>query len=448
MPEHVPQSVAAVSKYARSGIKPELCCYPRRERGTPLLVVLWCDGRDIDAVMGDQCSNYTGTSDSSRSGTRAYHFVVPQNGNSIELLPVEFLALTELTESGALCNADTGVDEECIHIGILQCGDCQVVGAGSPVGEAAAICCKLKEVYPDIKIVPAAIFFPDIQEQEELSGRDAIFAEIIRLTNDDCESVLAGHRPVLAIGPQRPVGQALSACDSCEDACYISCEEIKAGLAASGAGLADLESLVIDLQAQVVAQQATIGNLNTTLLSLTEQVAAMLPVASEVQLLKEFWNQYHPCIECICPLQVADGIIEYRLDGGSNPHVIVPNVTRRINFATKVTDLNPEVVQVGGLWSAVSLPIGNHLIEVEVVFEQTEVCAGCQFWLDIIHCGERTRIATQTMTLNGPESPMLSYVGNLTVTNLCPDTYFEVGTNCNTGVPAFKRILSAVVRIH
>lgn len=396
-----------------------------RAQITPAIIVLHYLHDTMDAVAIAQAT--TSKRLSKGKFVEGYHFLVDVTGFSAQLVDMEdsvpnlyqiLNPTIPLPVTGA-----TGVDSALFHIGLTGMDlPCQTFTEAQYWELVRVICC-ITNNYPDIipsattVVLPTAINASqtNLEYYDESFIPDTLYADAIA-----CVSREAALPFVNYPFPQ-DTGTGATATTGCNEVLTECCETNTADIVLLKQRLTVLEALVATLNDGV---QTALANYQ----ALVDQVKATNTYLASIK----------TCLACLCPADVAEGAIEYILQGVAQYQTVLPNINRWINFASKVTDLTPEIVQAGPLWT-IDLPGGTHAAEVEVKFSSAEYCAGCKVWLEMVQCGVRTRITEQTLT-SGLQSVTITWSGDITITTPCPDLHFEVGTDSTIGTPATKTI--------
>ena len=205
----------------------------------------------------------------------------------------------------------------------------------------------------------------------------------------------------------------------------------------------ELTGKVEALEAHDVEQDACIASLEEQVAVIPEleaRIAQVEGLASVVEVLQmqvltntQVLNKYMDCFtdKCFAPLlgPAPGECVEYSL-GVGQAMTLTPNVPVWINFPNQVIDTEPQTVLPGPLWAAsLERPCMN-TIEVSVTIDPSEWCVGEKAWIDIVICGQTTRLQTWTAPSNGPQ-PALVLTGNtmVTVPPECRDVHVVSGVS-------------------
>jgi hypothetical protein len=242
------------------------------------------------------------------------------------------------------------------------------------------------------------------------------------------------------------------------DASEAGCT-LRASIPESGSGGSSSPGTVIppipaccdDNAADIIALSNQVNSLSLLVTSLINSVNSAVPLAQAAyDQAKEtaiYLAGLRHCFDCLCPSDLSHGRIEYQLVNENDRLAVLPNVNRWINFPTKITDLIPERVQTGPLWT-VQLDQGTYPAEVNLRFSPSDYCVGCKVWLDVVICGVKTRIAQQVILTAGVQVVNLNWSGSLIIpVSGCNDIHFETSTNTTLGTPAYKILECATVKI-
>lgn len=366
-----------------------------------------------------------------------YHFVVEYDGNVIQLQHITdvvpnlhhaWIPTVDWLPYHPANNPNPNPDPYVVHVALASIAKgCTGMTEAQYLALQQIICCIL-ETYPNLpltNIVTPDEINRDPSEPYLLAYEDfSIPSTLVIDTTRRCAS-LGG-------------GSSTSGCDE--------------GSGDGGAGVNGIPPVPACCDANTAAiagLQLQINNLTGLVLGLIPTINTSAPLAQaaydEVQSMRLYLESVKHCLDCLCPADVAKGVIEYRLQAVGDAQVVTPNVNRWINFASKITDLVPERVMTGPLWTA-NLDGGTHNAEVSVRYAPADYCAGCKVWLDIVQCGVRTRVAELTLT-GGVQPVTISWNGAITITTPCPDLHFETGTDSTLGTPSYKVVEYASFKV-
>lgn len=228
--------------------------------------------------------------------------------------------------------------------------------------------------------------------------------------------------------------------------------------------LATLQTAFDALVPRVTAVEAGLAALQTALTTLTGRVDTIEPIVNLLNTeydglvrsndaISIYLKSIESCLGCLCPSDLDVGTIEYVLNLAQDQQRVDPNVNRWINFPNKISDLRPEAVRVGSLWT-VDLPSGNYQMVVTARLSSSDYCNGCKVWIDMVRCGVKTRIAEKTLTagiqvvsIGSDTDAFGAWAGTLSTSNVCTDMHFEIGTDSETAIPRHKILENASVKI-
>lgn len=366
-----------------------------------------------------------------------YHFVVEYNGNVIQLqhvtdvvpnLRYAWIPTVDWLPYHPTNNPNPDPDPYVVHIALASVAKgCTGMTEAQYIALQQIICCIL-ETYPNLPLT-------NVVTPDEIN-RDPSEPYLLAYEDFSIPSTLAidTTRRCASLGG----GSSTSGCGE--------------GSGDSGSGVIGmpLTPACCDANTAAIAGlQLQINNLTGLVLGLIPVINSCAPMAQaaydEVQSIRIYLESVKNCLDCLCPADVAKGVIEYHLQAANDAQVVTPNVNRWINFASKVTDLVPERVMVGPLWTA-NLDGGTHNAEVLVQYMPADYCAGCKVWLDLVQCGVRTRVAEITLT-GGVQPVTITWNGAITITTPCPDLHFETGTDSTLGTPSYKVVEYASFKV-
>lgn len=367
-----------------------------------------------------------------------YHFVVESDGNIVQLQNItdtvpnlHFAWIPSVTwlPYDPLNNPNPDPDPYVIHISLASIADS--CGEMTPEQYAALlqiICCVLL-TYPNLPLTN--IVTPD------MINRDPAAPYLSAYEDFTIPSTLA----VDATQHCASFGGGSSSAD-CGSGSGSSGGDGAVGMPAIPACCEANTAAIAGLQVQINNLTAVIAGLITTINNCAPLAQAAY---DETQSIRIYLGSIQDCLACLCPADVAKGVIEYHLQAANDALAVTPNVNRWINFASKLTDLVPERVQVGPLWTA-NLDGGTHNAEVLVQYMPADYCAGCKVWLDLVQCGVKTRVAELTLTA-GIQPVTITWNGAITITTPCPDLHFETGTDSTLGIPSYKVVEYATFKV-
>lgn len=434
----------------------------------PIGIVLHLDPRNHSDIISDIAAQTTNQIKSPE--VVAYHYVVDVGSDLImeTLSPIQVARnLREWYGSSIYPNGSLpNPDDLYVHVGISGIATCNGLASRFFFENILRLVCCLQNSFTWSAANPTIWSWQVDTRRYNESLNDNAADIVANLTAAigarDCNAILQGdymwEASALAgtAEGQRNFNAECFTCDDAhtgggEPACTLAqaCAQID-GLASSLNTLAQQVSMLTSNQAIIFGKLASLEAWKLTVdPELQTALAEYGAVRGEVDNIRGYLAAIKPCIECLCPTVVTTGIIEYQIPGdacaSNNPfYKITPNISRHINFSVRVTDLQPFAVEPGPLWVA-NLPGGTWTTDVEVKIAPAEYCEGCTVWLDLIHCGQRTRVAVKTLS-SGLQPVTINWSGDITVLAQCHDLHFEVGTDSTLGTPAWKCIESGYVR--
>lgn len=409
-----------------------------RPCGDPVGIVLHINERDSVSIAADQANQSKELL--KNIPAMGYHFTIESSGHVIQLqnitdtvpnLHYAWLPAVSWLPFNALSNPNPNPDPYVIHIVLASYPpECDGMTVQQYDALVQIICC-IRETYPNLPL--ANIVTPDL------------------INRDPSASYLAPYEDftipsTLAIDAASCTGFGGVPCNAGETASN-ECGGSSSG--SGGTGMPAVPACCVANAAAISGLQLQINNLTGLIVGLIPVINASAPLAQaaydEVQSIRQYLASVQACLECLCPADIARGVIEYRLQAETDALVVTPVVNRWINFPTKITDLVPERVQTGPLWTA-NLDGGTFNAEVSVRYAPADYCAGCKVWLDIVQCGVRTRL-TEIVLTGGVQPVTVAWNGAITITTPCPDLHFETGTDSTLGIPSYKVVEYASFKV-
>lgn len=404
---------------------------PGRPSGQPTGIVLHFLPEDLAGLAATQSSANKKLWRNAQP--RGYHFLIENDGTSLYLnftqdtVPNLYLMQGPSAAAIALVGyPGVNPDPFVIHIGLTSVQNpCAPLTPNQYLELVRVVCC-LAAQYPMIPIDPEHVLTAcDFRSQYCDGCNDDVPPVVPATLYGDVANCLAGGSPVnLPGGPTFTVPPCCT--ENAEDIVTL-----QAQVALLITGQATLTTLVNTFDARITALEIFRTAVEQPINDAVGQYEA---IALDQQNLHTYLASIQGCLECLCPADLNRGRIEYILQAESDKLFVTPFINRIVNFPTKVYDFVPEVVQAGPLWT-VDLPGGNYSLDITIRFSPAEYCTGCNVWLDIVQCGVRTRLLTQTQS-GGLAVVTLAYVGSIAITTPCPDLHFEVGTDNTLGMPA------------
>ncbi len=406
-----------------------------RPCGDPVGIVIHIDKRDALSIATEQATQ----SKWLLRGMTAtgYHFVVEGSGHVLQLqnitdtvpnLHYAWMPAVTWLPYDPLSNPNPNPDPYVIHIVLASRPDsCDGMTSEQYDALVQIICC-IRETYPNLPLTN--IVTPDEINRDPSSPylmlyEDFTIPPVLAIDAASCE-VLGGV----------PCGGEVADCGH-------------DGGSGGGGSVGAVPACCDANAAAIAGLQLQINSLTGLVVGLIPVINAAAPLAQaaydEVQSIRLYLASIQSCLECLCPADLAKGVIEYRLQAAGDALIVTPVVNRWINFADKITDLVPERVTPGPLWTA-NLDGGTHNAEVSVRYAPSDYCTGCKVWLDIVQCGVRTRLAELVLTA-GIQPVTISWNGAITITTPCPDLHFETGTDSTLGTPSYKVVEYASFKV-
>lgn len=412
---------------------------PGRIVGDPIGIVVECSPDDADTMLLTQASTDKRLVRNSRIS--GFHFIIALNGNIFQLANVAdtvpnlyhaYIPAVSWIPYDPLLDPHHNPDPYCIYIGLASQVSCSGMSE-EQYQSLVRICCCIQIAYPLFDMDAAHVVSPDkinadpfgpyLDVYQNFEIPSTLFADV-----DDCLNSRGKFKEVSIVNGE--------------------CVE---GIGGIGVGMDPNipPDCCIDNAAAIVVLQAQIDALKLTVEGLVTEVNATLPLAQaayeETQSIRQYLASIADCLKCLCPADLNEGVIEYRLQAATDALVVSPNVNRWLNFPEKISDLVPERVHVGPLWT-VDLDGGTHDAEVTVRYAAAEYCAGCKVWIDMVQCGVRTRIQENVLTA-GVQVVTITWTGSLIITTPCPDLHFETGTDSTLGSPSYKVVEYASFKV-
>lgn len=392
----------------------------------PVAFVIEYTKDDLSSVVGDQASTYPQTGSARQRG---YHYAIGIEGHVVELIdPDKAVGNIYVAWNPGPTYIPTdppAINPDPYHVYIVLTGvrrACDGMTTAQYVSLVRTICC-IRQRYGMSQVI---ITTPDQINRDPMAPWLEEYAEW-ELPSELIVDALQCEENLIVL--PRP-------CDG-------------AGSGGGVSGEAPTPACCVELNLRVLTVEQQMAAITEQFAILVEAVNNTLPLAQaayeETQSIRQYLNSIDECLKCLCPANTYKGVIEYHLVATTDALVLTPNVNRWVNFPTKISDLTPERVQAGPLWT-VDLDGGTHSAEVLIRLASADYCAGCTVWLDIVQCGVRTRLQTNVLTA-GIQIVNIAWSGNLTITTPCPDLHFEVGTDSTLGPVGSKLIDYGSVRI-
>lgn len=426
-------------------IYPQILCrnFPKTVgRPSPgiLGIVIHTIEEDYQAAASAQAA----TGDLAGNSEHGYHFFIGSLGNVLQTesienwLPNLYFSFSPsvnwIPGYNSTSNPNADADPYVIHIALASINQqnvypvCHRVGMTQPQYEALVnlICCINTWLITPITVDDDHVVTPDkiLYNVENLAKyRDFVLPPslFVDASTEGC-AIRAAEAGVVGVPPDVPLVPVPVLVPAC---CDVNALDIIALTNIVNALTLQVNSLITVVNTSVPLAQAAYD----------EAIATKIYLAS-----------IKNCLDCLCPSDISHGRIEYQIINEVDKQIILPNVNRWINFATKITDLVPHRVQPGPLWT-VALDTGVYPASVSLRLAPSDYCVGCKVWLEVTICGITTRIEQLVILTAGIQTVTLNWSGNLTVVGNCNDIHFSIGTDSTLGTPPYKILECATVII-